>query len=142
ALVDYVDRVEGVHEALGEVARARTPLEAVDRAVAACGVVFPRIHRLARALDDARLTDAAAEAAWQDRMKLRHAAIRALIGALAKARLLAPGWTVAAASDLVWGLLSFPTYELLVRERGWSVDAYVERIGATLRAALLRGRRI
>jgi AcrR family transcriptional regulator len=137
ALVEYVDRVEGIAEITRPVGEARSAAEALELGIRAVVEAMPRVHDIARVLDSARLTDPAAEAAWQDRMAQRRAAMASGVRRLQSEGLLDPRWTVAAATDLVWMMLSTQAYQLLVRERRWTSDEYVERLGRTLRAALL-----
>jgi AcrR family transcriptional regulator len=50
---------------------------------------------------------------------------------------LRPGLTVDGARDRIWTLTSPSVWHLLVRERGWSGDAYAEWVGDALCAAVL-----
>lgn len=42
-----------------------------------------------------------------------------------------------AAADLAWSLTTAELYEMLVGERGWAIDAYVEWLRGALRRELL-----
>ena len=58
-------------------------------------------------------------------------------GRLAALRSLAPGIDVTRATDLLWTLNHPDTWYLLVRQCGWTTDAYEQWVGDTLSAQLL-----
>lgn len=57
---------------------------------------------------------------------------------LAERGWLRPGVTVEQARDQIWALNSLEVHDLLVRERGWTSDAYTAWLAAVLAHALLR----
>jgi AcrR family transcriptional regulator len=138
ALVRHIEETQKLAELFQPVGAAATASEALMELVAASTEVDARVHDIARILDGARTTDAAAEAAWQDRMALRRSGARLVVGRLASEGRLAPGWTVESATDFIWHLFSPATYQFLVIERGWSRRRLVERLRAVLAASLLR----
>lgn len=50
---------------------------------------------------------------------------------------LRPGLTPETASDLAWALTTAELYEMLVGDRGWAIDAYVDWLRQALRRELL-----
>jgi AcrR family transcriptional regulator len=70
ALVEFVDRSEGLSELSAQVRVAPTGVEALDRLVRMNATYEPRIRAVALAHDIARRSDPDLEAAWQDRMEL------------------------------------------------------------------------
>ncbi len=51
--------------------------------------------------------------------------------------MLAPGWSVEDAADLLWTMLSIRNWESLTIERGWSTSQYVERMQTLARRAFV-----
>lgn len=73
----------------------------------------------------------------KDRECLRYEAQRQIIVFLQQARRLRKGLTVAAARDILWTLTGRELYRMLVRERGWTSQAYENWLADMLTAALL-----
>jgi AcrR family transcriptional regulator len=137
ALVEHVDASRGLARESKRLASARTPGEAMKAALELQAIHYPRIYKLAMAIEAARYSDEAAAAAWDDRAELRRAQIRAGIDRLASAGSLAPGWTVDDAVDLVWALTSMKVWESLVVERKWSKARYVKHLHRVLVQAVV-----
>lgn len=140
ALAGYVDEIGGLEASIAKVLESSTAAMALEALVDFRARYTRSILRLATHVDAARRFDADAETTWQDRMKYRHANSRAVAQRLAAEGMLATGWTVAAAADLIWSLTSIRTYEDLVINRGWSLDGYRQRLKAMLVGALVRRR--
>ena len=138
ALLDHVDRVEGVAALFAPIQKAKTGAEALRRLVSAVADLWPRVGDLARVLDGARSTDQAAELAWESRAQLRRRGVEGLMDRLKRERVLARGWTVPTATDLALGLLSAPLHRMLVAEFGWTRAQYVRHMEALLSTALIR----
>ena len=136
AMVQYHDDSIGVPEILRPVHEAESAVEAIDKGVAAYGIIEPQIYDAASVIYSARQSDEAAEAAWRDRMAFRRANIRRGMERLRKEGLLAEGWSVDEAADFGWALLSLHMYEYLVVERGWPIDQFVGRLQTVLRGIL------
>jgi AcrR family transcriptional regulator len=141
ALVEYVDLVEDVAGYFRPVAEARSAVEAAELAVRGFALAAPKVHDIARVLDSARVTDPAAEAAWQDRARLRRQQVGVVLAWLQRERGLKPGWTLASATDFVCSVLSMQSYQFLVRECHWTTDQFVERINRALSDVLIAGRK-
>lgn len=95
------------------------------------------IYPVAILLDATSVTDKAAAAAWDDRMKgALLAGLKRIFANLAKGRHLAPGWKADHGAELVWSLIHPTSYRQLVLGCGWTVDEFrrsrLDLIGATL----------
>jgi len=82
---------------------------------------------VARALEAAAITADEGATAYHDRMQAWHGTLRIGVTALAEAGLLRRGWSVDQATDWVWARTQPATYEYLVRQCGWPVDAVIDR---------------
>jgi len=94
------------------------------------GAYIPEIYGVGKALMMASDTDAAAAAAWDDRMAAMREGCQAAIDALHADGQLATGWTRRKATDALWAMLLVPTWEALTLECGWSNSEYVRRTKA------------
>lgn len=116
---------------------APTARDALRAAVRVQAEIKPKIHGLATSLELLRPTDEAAAAACEERETARLARARAVIDRIAAEGLLAPGWTRAAAAELLWSMTSLRSWEDLVVRRRWSKSSWVKRTTEALEAALL-----
>jgi AcrR family transcriptional regulator len=99
---------------------------------------LPLIYPVAILLDAASLTDEEAAAAWDDRMKgAVLAGIKQMFVHLGRDGHLAPGWTPAAAAELVWSLLHPTCWRLLVVGCGWSEEKFRRSRFDIIRAIVL-----
>ena len=128
ATVRYGDNVLGLGERLRRYRAAVDGVERLEAYVEFWGRYIPEIYGIARALLAERETDEAVAAAWDDRMRAVYDACRDIIEKLRRDGTLAPGWPTDEAADLLWTMLSIRNWESLTRERGWSVDHYVDRM--------------
>ncbi|MGH7436497.1 MAG: TetR/AcrR family transcriptional regulator [Polyangiaceae bacterium] len=136
ALLDHVDRVEGIDALFVPVQRAGDVRQALRCLVEAVAVVWSRVGAVARMLDGARATDAAAEAAWQSRDTVRRRGLDGLVRRAKRQGLLVPGWTPTTAGDFALSLLSVGVHHHLVVECGWSARRYVVHLDSCLARAL------
>lgn len=137
ALLDHVDAVEGIAELLLPSGSAPSGVDALREAVAANAEFERRVNDVATVLEAARRTDDPAAAAWTDRMARKRAGIGRLVSRLADEGDLRPDWTIEAAADLAYALTSSQVFDVLVTERGWSVDDYAARIWRALASAIV-----
>lgn len=137
ALLDHVDAVEGIAELLRPSDAAASGIDALREAVAANAEFERRVNDVATVLEAARRTDDAAAVAWTDRMARKRAGIGRLVSRLADEEDLRPGWTIEDAADFAYALLSSQVFDVLVSERGWSVDDYAARIWLALALAIV-----
>jgi len=125
SLVGLVDQREGLAQLLKPIFSAPNGIAALEKAIAVVAAYEPRIHRLAMVLATARRTDAAAEAAWQDRMNARRVAIRHVLERVRRDGMLAPGWNLDDAVDLIWAVTAPEVFDALVVERNWPSRRWV-----------------
>lgn len=137
AMAKFNDDNINVPELVQLGVEAETALEALDSGIQAYGVIEPQIYELAILVYSARRSDEAADAVWRDRMDYRRSNARQVIERIHKDGYLAEGWTVDEATDFAWGLLSTSTYELLVVERGWSIEQFLDRLRTMLYKVLI-----
>ena len=100
---------------------------------------IPEIYGVARALLEARESDEAAAAAWDDRMDAVRASCCDIIEALHRDGMLASEWSFEEATDLLWTMLSIRNWESLTIECGWSQGQYVDRVRELARRTFVRG---
>jgi AcrR family transcriptional regulator len=139
ATARFADQSRGLRERLQPYLTAPTGLEALEKFVAFWGNYVPAIYGLARALLDARATDEAAAAAWDDRMADVRQGCQRIIDALDRDGQLAPGWEIIPAVDLLWSFLAVPVWEDLTFSCGWTTEQYIRWMQATLRRTFVRG---
>lgn len=137
AMVNHVDATGDLQRHIQAVMTAPTGIDAVDALIRSQSEYNPHIRELADAIDAARLTEPAAEAAWQDRMASRRRACAMIVGRLADEGVLAPEWTQSDAADFLWSLTSVRVWRDLVIDRGWSARKYERHLMRVARAALL-----
>ena len=102
------------------------------------GNYIPEIYGIARAMLAAREADEAVAAAWDDRMGVVQEACRDIVGRLERDGMLAEGWSLDEAGEMLWSLLSIGSWENLTLERGWPVDLYVGRMQEVTKRAFVR----
>jgi hypothetical protein len=112
-------------------------VEALHEAANATAEFERRVHDVATMLLAARRSDDAAAATWADRMSRKRDGIGRLVSRLAQEGNLRPDWTPEDAADLAYALLSSQVFDILVAERGWSVDDYATRIWQALASAIV-----
>jgi AcrR family transcriptional regulator len=138
ATVRYVDEVHDLDQRLSFFRQASGGLQTLQAYVEFWGSYIPEIYGLAKALLVARENDADAAAAWDDRMEAQRFGCRCVIECLEHEHLLAPGWDIPEATDMMWGMLSVNIWENLTIERGWSQSQYITRIQTALKRILTR----
>lgn len=112
------------------------------RQVALYAGTQPGIHRRAgpvlRALRDAKATDPELQALWSDLEAWRLEGQGRFVTRLAERGALRPGLPTLEAKDIVWTLCSLAVYDLLVLDRGWTVERYETWLVAALTDQLLK----
>lgn len=98
----------------------------------------PRILATLRAVEHSRHTDPDAAALWHTTMTNWHRGSRRLIRWLADDGRLAPSWSVAAATDLLWSLMSLDLLDRLITDRRWSTRRFAEHYATLLRSTFVR----
>jgi AcrR family transcriptional regulator len=139
ATARYGDGVRGRDERLRRYRAATTGVDLLEAYVEFWGNYIPEIYGIARALLEARETDDAAAAAWDDRMDSVRERCRNIIEALHRDGMLAPEWSREEAVDLLWTMLSIRNWESLTIECGWSTSQYVVRMQELSKRTFVRG---
>jgi AcrR family transcriptional regulator len=137
ALARYVDEQRGLDQEIARIQGAPSGVDALIATVELQARANPGLKPIADALEVLRRQDPAAEKAWQDRLGHRLQGCRAIVARIAAEGRLRPGLDPADAADLVWTLTSLRMWDDLVAERGWSAEAYRERIGELLLSAIV-----
>jgi AcrR family transcriptional regulator len=141
ATARFVDEALGLERRIEPLRRAPDAATTLDRLTELHADYYPKIDDVVQALSRASAEDPAAEAALRDRAAQRRAGTRQVVARIRDEGVLAPQWTVDAATDLLFSITSIDVWRQLVVERGWSKRAYTERMQALLRRALLASRR-
>lgn len=139
ALVEFMDEAIGVQEMARDVWRPAPAADFLAAVVAFYARLNPRVDPVARMLES-RPQDAAARAAWRDRMETRRNVHRQIIHRIRADDALAPGWDVDAAADMLHALMLPAVWRELVDEVGWSVDQCRAHLTNLVRSALLAPR--
>jgi AcrR family transcriptional regulator len=138
ATARYGDEVRGLEGRLAGYRAATGGVERLEAFVEFWGNYIPEIYGIARALLAARETDKAVAAAWDDRMRVVQEACHDIVGRLRRDGMLAPGWSLDEAGEMLWTILSIGNWENLTLERGWPVSLYVARMKELTRRAFVR----
>jgi AcrR family transcriptional regulator len=137
ALVQHMD-AEGVLEGLVQgVFESPSALEALAAVVRLHAEYSPGVYAVAKLFMVGRRDDEALRIAWNDRMEARRSLYRFVVEWLDRDGLLAPEWSVDAATDLTFVLTSWEAWELLVIDQGWSKEDYLRHLFAALRRTLV-----
>jgi len=138
ATARHLDEVFKVDERLAASRQASTGRERLDAYIDAWGNYIPEIYGISRAFMALQRTDAAAEAAWTDRMQaVRHGGAAA-VKALKADGDLNPDLSQPRATDLLWMLLSVPNWEQLRQTCGWSQKAYIQQMKHLAQKTLIK----
>jgi AcrR family transcriptional regulator len=137
AVFDYVAESEGLNVSLQRVRTAPDALAALEAWARHEATYHVRILGVARALEHVGRADPDA-ATWRQRIAEHQLAdCRGLAARLAHEHRLAPAWTVATATDMLWALTSTEPLERLLVDRGWSPEQYAEQFARLLRATFV-----
>jgi len=137
-LFGYVSEQEGLASSLEQVWQAPDAAAALDEWASHLARFHPRVLAVARAVQRVRRTDPDAAAQWVLVMADQQACCRRLATWLVREQRLAPPWTIQAASDMLWALMSYELLEELTVDRCWSADSYRAHLAALFRATFLR----
>jgi AcrR family transcriptional regulator len=137
ALAGHVNKRLGLPARIQRVMNTPTGIGMLEAFVSMQAQGNPAVWAVARAIDAVRRTDAAAERAWQSRLKSRLDGCRVIVSRLPADGSLRPGLDPSIAADLLWTMTSLRTWEDLVLEREWSPGQYQRYVTHVLKAALL-----
>jgi AcrR family transcriptional regulator len=136
-LFGYVSEQEGLAASLQPVWDAPDAAAALREWAAHLARFHPRILAVARAIQRVRRSDPGADRHWRLVAADQQARCRRLARWLAREGRLARPWTVPAATDMLWALMSFELLEELLADRGWSPARYRAHLAALLAATFL-----
>jgi AcrR family transcriptional regulator len=136
-LFAYVSEQEGLAASLQPVWDAPDAAAALREWAGHLARFHPRILAVARAIQRVRRSDPDADRHWRLVVADQRACCRRLARWLASEQRLARPWTVPAATDMLWALMSFELLEELVVDRGWSPARYRSHMAALLAATFL-----
>lgn len=91
---------------------------------AAISVIHPRLAPLFQVLKAAAPMEPELEKLWREISRRRAANMRLLVENLATTGRLREGLSLDVAADIVWSMNSPEFYLLLVKQRGWSLEAF------------------
>ena len=129
----YLDEKLGLEQRLARSRSMDSGIERLDAYIEFWGNYIPEIYGVAKALLVAQETDAAAAAAWNERMQAMRDGCRAAMQALKSDGHLAEEWTTKTATDFLWTMLSVRNWEQLTQACGWSSRKYIQRMQAVAR---------
>lgn len=137
ALFDHVAATEGLHESLRPVWAAPDAATALDEWAAHLARYHPRLLAVDRALRRVWQTDPDAAAHRRMVVSEQLAGCRRLASRLADEGRLAPAWTVASTTDMLFALISSDMIEALLVDRRWSKRRLAEHLALLLRSTFL-----
>jgi len=125
AAARYLDEVNDVDAGLAE-SRAAHGVARLDAYIAAWGAYIPKVYGMARALMAMKDTDDEAAAAWRDRMGAMRHGCEAAVRSMEAEGQLREGYSIEAATDLLFNLISIPSWESMVQDQCWSEADWLE----------------
>lgn len=138
ALLRHLGEAEELGESLQRVWDAPDAVSAVDEWARHLARAHPRILPIARAVEHERRTDPDAAAMREEIMGRWSMGSRRLITWLADEGRLASAWTVDAAADMMWALMSWDVLEGLLVDKGWSRERYADHMALLFRSTFVR----
>ncbi|GAA4635830.1 hypothetical protein GCM10023196_083060 [Actinoallomurus vinaceus] len=139
ALFDHVNEVEDIEGRFAPVGDAPDAVTALEEFARRHAAFMSRILAVSRAVERAAGTDPDAARHWETAMYWRYETNRALIRRLDEEGVLAEGWTVDTATDMLLALISNGVSETLLIDRGWTPEQAGEHMAHLLRATFVAG---
>ena len=140
ALARHVNESLGLPAEIQRVMNTQSGMGMIEAFVSMQARGNPAVWAVARAIDAVRRTDAAAERAWQSRLKSRLDGCRVIVSRLETEGSLRAGLDPSIAADLLWTMTSLRMWEDLVLEREWSPEQYQRYVTKVLIGALTSSR--
>lgn len=137
AVADHIDVSFGRDRLRAHVFDAPTGAESLGRWVETMSWYTAKIDSVSRVLELSAESDEALAAAWKDRMLGRRGHVRRIVDRIHTEGRLADGWTVEAATDLVFAVTLPGPWRVLTSVLGWSTERYTSEITAMLERTLL-----
>ncbi|XVQ11302.1 TetR/AcrR family transcriptional regulator [Spirillospora sp. CA-255316] len=137
ALFDHVNEVEDIQGRFASVGAAPDAVTALEEFARRHAEYMPRILAVARAVERVAPTDPDAARHWETAMYWRYETNRALVRRLHDEGVLAPGWTVDTAADMLLALISNGVSETLLVERGWTPEQVGDHMARLLHSTFV-----
>jgi AcrR family transcriptional regulator len=137
ALARHVQVAEKFEELTRPIAAAQSGLAMLEETIRATLRIEARVHELSMVFCTAALSDAGAAAAWQERIEVKRGVLRAALLRVAADGRLSPAWKLEDAVDMISAMLSVETYQHLVVERGWKLEAHIAKVWALCEGSVL-----
>jgi AcrR family transcriptional regulator len=137
ALFDYIAGVEGLEESLRRVWEAPDAVSALDEWAAHLARYQPRLLAVDRAAQRVWRQDPDAAIHRQRVVSEKLGNARRLARWLEDEGRLADGWTVEAAGDMLFALISSDVVEALMDDRGWSQRRLARQLGLLFRSTFV-----
>lgn len=138
-LFGYVNEVEDLEGRFAPVGDAPDAVTALDEFARRHAELMARIIAVGRAVEREARSDPDAARHWETTMYWRHETNRALITRLDEEGVLAPGWTVDTATDMLLALISNGVTGTLLDDRGWTPEQIGEHMALLLRSTFVAG---
>lgn len=123
----YLDELNDSDAMLAESRAAETGVARLDAYIDAWGGYIPKVYRVAKPIMQMADTDDAAKLAWDERMGAMRHGCAAAVNALARDGRLRSEFDTDTATDILWALLSVPTWAALTQDCGWPQEDYIVR---------------
>ncbi len=123
----YLDELNDSDAMLAESRAAETGIARLDAYIDAWGGYIPKVYRVAKPIMQMADTDDAAKLAWDERMGAMRHGCAAAVNALARDGRLRSEFDTDTATDILWALLSVPTWAALTQDCGWPQEDYIVR---------------
>jgi len=136
-LFGYVAAAEGLHRSLAPVWSAPDGAAALEEWAHHLARYHPQLLAVGRALQQVWRSDPDAAAHHRRILAAKHGNCRRLAQRLADEGILAPGWTVQSAADMLNALATTDLIEALAVDRGWSHRALADGLARLFRSAFL-----
>lgn len=138
SLFDFFADAEGLQDSLRRVWSAPDASEALDEWARHLARYHLRLLPFDRAISRVQHGDADAAAHRRRANAAKRASCRRLAARLEDEQVLAEGWTVEAAADMINGLSTSDVVEGLIVDRGWSRRRFAKYLGLLLRSAFVQ----
>ncbi len=138
-LFGYVNEVEDLEGRFAPISEAPDAVSALEAFAYRHADFMARILQVSRAVEREAGNDPDAARHWEAALYWRLETNRALIRRLDEEGVLAPGWTVDTATDMLLALISNGVGETLLNERGWTPEQIGEHMARLLRSTFTTG---
>lgn len=128
ALFGYIAEQEGLAESVASVQHAPDAVSALRAWARHLAGYHPRVMLVDRAIQRVEHADADAARHRETVNEAQLVGCRRVAESLAAEGRLAPPWTVATATDMLWGLIATDLFERLLTGREWSRQQLEERL--------------